>query len=118
MMAAEIVLEDNHLIVKIHGIDKLLTFTGSIKIPLEHISSVEKAPEITRKEIGLKLVGAGIPGLIRAGTYSGDKGLAFWDVRDYDKAILIHLHDERYSQLFIEVEDPDKAIMEIGQAAV
>ena len=59
-MAADIQIEDGSLIVKIHGIDKLLTFTGKIEIPLEHISSVEKAPEITRKEIGVKLVGAGI----------------------------------------------------------
>ena len=115
-MAAEILLEEDSLIVKIHGIDKLLTFTGSIKIPLEHISSVEKAPEISRKEIGLKLVGAGIPGLIRCGKYAGEKGLAFWDVRDYEKAILVHLHDERYKQLFIEVEDPASTISAIEKA--
>jgi hypothetical protein len=115
-MPAEIQIQDEQLIVKIHGIDKLLSFTGSLTIPLEHISSVEKAPEISRKEIGVKLVGAGIPGLIRAGTYAGDQGLAFWDVRNYDNAILLHLHDERYSQLFLDVGDPEKAIAEIEAA--
>ncbi len=106
-MAVEANIEGDHLTLSVQGIDKLLSFKGSITVPLEHISAVSKAPEISRKDIGLKLIGTGLPGLIRAGTYSGKDGLAFWDVHDYDKALMFELHDERYSRLFVEVKDPE-----------
>lgn len=115
-MAVDITLQDQNAILTIHGIDKLFTFTGQLIIPLEHISAVSRAPEISRKEIGIKLVGAGIPGLLRAGTYSGQDGLAFWDVHDYDKALMFELHDERYARLFVEVKDPDQTLARIQQA--
>ena len=106
-MSVKVDIEGGQLILSVEGIDKLFTFTGSISVPLEHVSSVCKAPEISRKDIGLKIVGAGVPGLIRAGRYSGKDGLAFWDVRDYDKALMFELHDERYARLFVQVEDPE-----------
>lgn len=115
-MAVEVTRSGDDLVFTIHGIDKLFTFTGSLTIPAVHVSSVSKAPEMSRQDIGLKLVGAGIPGLIRAGTYSGKDGLAFWDVKNYDKAIMLELHDERYARLFLEVEDPEKAIALIQDA--
>lgn len=113
-MSAKVHIEGEQLTLSVHGIDKLLTFTGSISVPLEHISSVCKAPETSRKDIGIKLAGAGIPGLIRAGKYSGKDGLAFWDVRDYDKALMFELHDERYSRLFVQVEDPEATLARIN----
>ena len=52
-MSVKVQIEDEQLTLSIHGIEKLLTFTGSVSIPLEHISSVCKAPAISRKDIGL-----------------------------------------------------------------
>ena len=87
-MSVKVEIDEGQLTLSVEGIDKVFTFTGSISVPLEHISSVSKAPEISRADMGVKLVGAGIPGLIRAGRYAGKDGLAFWDVRDYDKALM------------------------------
>lgn len=115
-MAADVKIEGDEVKITIHGIDKLFTFTGSLSIPLAHISAVSKAPEIPRGEIGIKLVGAGIPGLIRAGTYSGKHGLAFWDVKNHDNALMFELHDERYSRLFIEVKDPAETLTTLSNA--
>lgn len=109
-MAVEVHIDGDHLTLSVQGIDKLLSFKGSISVPLEHISAVSKAPDMERSEIGLKLIGVGLPGLIRAGTYSGKDGLAFWDVRDYEKALMFELHDERYARLFVEVKDPEGAL--------
>lgn len=115
-MGVEVTVAGEDLLIHVHGIDKFLSFKGSMTIPLKHVSDACKAPEIPRREMGVKLVGAGIPGLIRAGTYKGKDGLAFWDVRDHDKAILVELHDEQYSQLILEVDDPEKTIAMIKKA--
>lgn len=101
--------------VHIHGIDRFLSFKSTISVPLEHVKSATRAPEIPRLDIGVKVLGAGLPGL-RAGTYMGKGGLAFWDVHHPDKAILVELHDEHYAHLVLEVEDPDATIAQIQSA--
>lgn len=115
-MAADVTIENDQVKISIHGIDQLFTFTGHLSVPLEHISAVSKAPEIPRDEIGIKLLGAGIPGLIRAGTYSGKHGLAFWDVKNHDNALMFELHDERYARLFVEVKDPQETLSTLQKA--
>ena len=34
----------------------------------------------------------------------------FWDVHSPDKTIVIDLHDERYNELEVEVDDPKAAV--------
>ena len=34
----------------------------------------------------------------------------FWDVHDPEKAIIIQLHDDRFDELIVEVNDPVAAV--------
>lgn len=115
-MSVSLEISQGNLEVHVRGIHKLLAFKGSLSIPLAHISAVQLAPEIPRSEVGLKLLGTGIPGLVRAGTFNGKDGLAFWDVHDHSKAIKIDLHDEKYAYLVIEVDDPEASLAQLRQA--
>ena len=115
-MSVSIEISQGNLEIHVLGLDKLLAFKGSLTIPLAHVSSVQLAPEISRADMGLKMLGTGIPGLIRAGTYNGKDGLAFWDVHDQSKAIKIDLHDEKYAYLVVEVDDPEANVSKIRQA--
>jgi hypothetical protein len=40
----------------------------------------------------------------------------FWDVHNPEKTIVIDLHDERYNELVVEVDDPDAAVKLIQNA--
>jgi len=60
--------------------------------------------------------GTNLPGVITAGTFYQDGRRVFWDVHDPEKTVAIDLHDERYSQLIVEVADPDAAIKLIQSA--
>jgi hypothetical protein len=60
--------------------------------------------------------GTNVPGVITAGTFYQDGRRVFWDVHDPEKTVAIDLHDERYSQLIVEVADPDAAIKLIQTA--
>jgi hypothetical protein len=62
-MAVDVHIEGNNLTLSVQGLDKLFSFKGSITVPLEHISSVSKAPEMARSEIG-HLQGEGRPGFL------------------------------------------------------
>jgi hypothetical protein len=55
---------------------------------------------------GLKLVGAGLPNVSRAGTFYQGGGWVFWGVRHPGRMIVLELRDERSQQLVVEVADP------------
>jgi len=40
----------------------------------------------------------------------------FWDVRDPERAVIIHLADERFARLVVEVDDPEASAAAIRQA--
>jgi hypothetical protein len=66
---------------------------------------------------GLKVLGADIPNMFRAGSFYQDGGWVFWDVRHSDKTIVVELQDEQFQRLVIEVNDPAATIALLKQAA-
>ena len=56
-------------------------------------------------------------GAITAGTYYQEGELVFWDVHDPQKTVAIHLKDEHYRRLVIEVEDPEATVAQVNEAA-
>src|ERR1700694_1473101 len=89
-LVAELELTPTSLIVHIRGVDQFFALKTQLEAPLEHVASVEVSPPEARR---------------------------VWDVHDPDKAIAIHLHDERYAKLVIGVDDPD-ATAEAIKAAI
>lgn len=76
-----------------------------------HIATVERATDEARRWWhGLRAPGTNVPGVITAGTFYEHEGRVFWDVHNPERAIALHLRDDRYAKLVIEVEDPDIAI--------
>ena len=65
---------------------------------------------------GLKLIGADLPNIFRAGTFYQEGNLVFWDVRHPEKTIVVELHDERYAKLIMEVDDPEAAVSLLKKA--
>jgi hypothetical protein len=93
--------------------------------PLRRLEQVvERAPVLlkhladeARKWLrGIRVGGTHVPGLISAGTFHSRGQWVSWDVHDPEKAIGIHLRDERYGKLVIEVADPDDAVGRIRRA--
>ena len=103
--------------LSIEGMDKLWAIKSSLVIPLDHISGVTQDPAgVHDWWKGLKLGGTQMPGLV-AGTFLYHGTRVFWDVHDPSMAIGISLHDERFTELIIEVENPGD-VVELIQAAL
>ncbi|HTV74585.1 MAG TPA: hypothetical protein VME66_12895 [Candidatus Acidoferrales bacterium] len=99
------------LVVSVVGLDKLWSFKSTLTIPLAHVAEAHPATEESRRTWhGLRAPGTHVPGWITAGTYYDKTGRVFWDVSNPDNAIEIALHDDRFSRLIVEVEDPAAAI--------
>jgi hypothetical protein len=110
-------IAEGKLTLHVRGADKLWALKSSLEIPLAHIAAVRADPEVARGWYhGIRMPGTNVPGVITAGTFYQDGKRIFWDVHNPEKTIAIDLHDERYSQLLVEVADPDAAVKLIQSA--
>src|SRR5690349_19606840 len=106
----EISITPGTLRLEVKGLDKLWAFKGSLEIPLKHIRSVRHDPQAASGWWhGIRMPGSQLPGVITAGTFYQHGERIFWDVHDPENAIVIDLHDERYNELIVEVENPSFA---------
>src|SRR5215210_6735269 len=104
---AEVELTENALVVHVQGMDQLWALKSRLEIPLSHVAGAEVVPEVARgRHKGIRTAGTHVPGVITAGTFYQEGERVFWDVHDPEKTVVIHLRDERYARLVIEVEDP------------
>ena len=107
----ELSIRDGRLKVEILGWHKLFAFKSRFLIPLDHIRNARPGLEDAMQWWkGWRLFGTSVPGVISAGWYYKGGRHVFWDVSKPQNAIAIDLVDEGYSQLIVEVANPDAAI--------
>jgi len=110
-------IAEGKLVLHVRGADKLWAFKSSLEIPFVHIAGVRADAESARGWYhGIRMPGTNVPGVITAGTFYQDGKRVFWDVHRPDKTIVIDLHDERYNELVVEVDDPEQAVKMIQNA--
>jgi hypothetical protein len=113
----EVELTRDALVVHVQGMDRLWALKSRLEITLAHVVGAEVDPEVARDwHKGMRAGGTHVPGVITAGTFYQDGERVFWDVHDPDKTVVIHLKDERYAKLVIEVENPHTTAVAIQGA--
>jgi hypothetical protein len=114
---AEVELAENALIVHVRGMDRLWALKSRLEIPLAHVVGAEVNPEVAQGwRKGIRASGTHVPGVITAGTFYQEGERVFWDVHDPESTVMIHLRDERYARLVIEVDDPPATAAAIQRA--
>jgi hypothetical protein len=107
-------IESDKAVFEVEGWHKLWSLRSRLEIPLSHIRNVHADPEPAMGWFQcLKIAGADLPDIFRAGTYYQQGGLVFWDVRRPEKTIVIELEHEIYRKLIIEVADPKQEVQKI-----
>jgi hypothetical protein len=113
----ELTIEEGKLKIHVKGADQLWAFRSTLEIPLAHIAGVRTDPAIADGWWkGFKLIGTNLPGVISAGTFYQHGKTVFWDVHRGENTIILDLHDERYDELIVEVEDTGAAVRMIQDA--
>jgi hypothetical protein len=104
-------IAEGKLILHVRGADQLWALKSTLEIPLQHVTGIRADPEIARGWWhGFRAPGAQIPGVLTAGTFYQHGQRIFWDVHHPDNTVVIDLHDERYSELIVEVADTQAAV--------
>ncbi len=113
----EIEVTHDTLVLEVLGSHKFWALKSRLSIPLEHIKGVHADPEPAMGWFqGLKVTGADIPNIFRAGLFYQKGEKVFWDVRHPKNTIVIEMEDETFSKLIVEVRDPEVAVAEIRSA--
>ncbi len=113
----ELSIAGTNLILHVRGADRLWALKSSLEIPLAHIAGIRADPNVaTGWYHGIRAPGTNIPGVITAGTFFQHGQRIFWDVHHPENTVVIELRDERYSELIVEVRDPQAAVELIRSA--
>jgi hypothetical protein len=119
---ASIELTPRELIVRVHGVDRVLAMRSSVSVPLVHVDGVrEHAAEADFDDavrVSNRGIGTFVRGRVAAGTLRLPDGPAFYDVHDPRKAIVVDLRSERFEHLVVEIDDepPEAAARRIREA--
>ena len=116
---AQVEVVGDRLVIRLDRADRLWSFRSELQVPLAHVRGAEVDPDRARPPwSGLPVRGGNgwLPGMIAAGQVREEGQWAFWDVHDPERAVIIHLADERYDRLVIEVDDPWTTAANINQA--
>lgn len=116
-MATVSVVGDD-LVVEVTGFDRFCALgKRGVTVPLEHVVAVREGVQMGRPLMpGLPWLANSFPGLFTVGSYRRQGKWTFWVVHDPKQAVLITLRDEHYSQLVIDVDDPQAAIALVNGA--
>lgn len=113
----EVTREGETIVFEVKGLHKLWALKSRLEIPLVNIHGATRDPGAARGWKGWKAPGTYVPGLITAGTFHLEGRRIFWDVCNADNVVVVDLDDENYSQLVIEVADPDATVALLTESA-
>ena len=113
---ASIDVEDQSVVVRPRGLNKLWTLRSRVVIPIKY---VERVRVVDPKGLprGLRLPGTAVPGLITAGMYRKSGEWSFYAIRGGRPVILIEtLGPGPISRLVIETNDPGQVLRRLEAA--
>ena len=106
---------DNNFIFEVKGAHKVWAFRSQITVPADRIVCVQPNLDAVSNWKGFRLPGTYIPYVITAGTYYKNGQKTFWDVANRKKTIVVELKNAAFSQLIIEVDNPEAALALLAQ---
>jgi hypothetical protein len=116
-LSGTVSIENDEVVLELHGIDEFLSFKRSMHIPLKNIVSVSTEEVSWGVFKAIKVAGTNLPGHYKDGRfYIPHEGLVFFEMHHPDKCITINTNHERYKKIVFEVEDKESAAMLINNA--
>ena len=104
----------NNFIFEVKGAHKVWAFRSQIMVPADSIVSVQPNLDTVSNWKGFRF-GTHIPYVITAGAYYKNGQKTFWDVANRKKSIVVELKNASFSQLIIEVDNPEAALKMLAQ---
>lgn len=112
---AELVREDDGIVLKLTTVEKAEGVHGDIRMPLASIEDVTVVDDIIHAVHGLKMPGSRLPGVFAMGTFISGKETVFAIVHHQNhRGIRIQLQGERFDAVLVGADDPEKVMGSLG----
>lgn len=97
---AEVTITGDALDIKIALLDRLLSFHGSFRIPLEHVTNAYVS-SFEDLQLQYKLEGTNFGMFAAAGVFGTPTGMTFVDVADARDRLVIETRAERFPRIAV-----------------
>ena len=117
-MAVAVRVEGNHLVVDLHGWDRLLSIKGRLDVPVTAITGIEaKSREEIKALPGrwLRLPGTYVPSMVHHGSYGRRPNRDFWALFRQDRVLVVRMDGWDYQRIVLGMEDPDSVAAELAK---
>jgi hypothetical protein len=119
---ASIEITAHELVVRLHGLDRILAMRSRVSVPLAHVAGIREHAEEAHFDDAVRDsargIGTFVRGRVAAGSLRLPSGRSFYDVHDPRKAIVVDLRSESFEHLVVQVdgESPETAVRRIRYA--
>ncbi len=117
-MTASVNIDDDRLVVTVHGFDVVWALRRRIVVPLEHVRGARIDPRVSSHGpwLGAGRTEALLDYAVAAGPMLVHGRHEFWDVHHPDCCVAIDLEGEPFERLVIEVDDPAAVVRAVTAA--
>lgn len=111
---ANLRIDDDTVTVELTMLEKAEGAHGNLRIPRSAIAAFWAAPDGLAEVPGLKLIGAGMSGVIKVGTFVGEGKRTFAVCHGTGPAVVLELTGQRYDRVVVTVANPQETISGLG----
>lgn len=98
--------------IDLEGIEKMEAFKSKLFVPYDHLTGVDDDANDIR--IGLKLVGTSLgQNHYDYGRFETSEGYGFYAMKNKSNAFAIHLMNDKYSVIVLDVENKEDVIEQL-----
>jgi hypothetical protein len=107
---ASLLISDGAVIVQLTTLEKAEAAHGNLEIPRSAISGFCAVPDGAAEVPGIKVIGSGLPGAFKVGTWRGDGKTTFAVCHGRRPAVVLELTGQRYDRVVVTVNNPEDTI--------
>ncbi len=112
---AELVREDDTLVLRMSALEKVEGVHGDIRVPISSIESFTVLDDVIHAVHGLKMPGSRLPGIFAMGTFVSHEGTVFAIVHHQNKrGLKVKLMGTAYDALIVGHENPEELVSSLG----
>jgi hypothetical protein len=113
-VVANLLISGDSVTVQLSGLEKAEALHGDLTFPLSAIVGVRAVSSCMDEIRGMKLVGSGLTGVIKVGTWAGgDAGRTFAACHGNGPGLAIDLTGEGYDRIVVTHDNPESLLAQL-----
>jgi hypothetical protein len=114
---ARLLIEGDNLHLSLSGLEQLGSLHADIRVPLQHVVSVEVINNPWRILKGVRAPGTGLPGVIMLGTMRWKRKKDFCAIYRRRPVLVVNLRDEAFARFIVTCDQPEQLARRLNASA-